>query len=150
TATFTIASSATLGGKSVTVTTSGGTSNAVTFTVNSPTLTVGKSGSGSGTVTSSPAAINCGATCSTQFTPGQVFALTATPFAGSVFGGWSGDADCLDGSLTMTAARNCIARFDLPQTDSTLVRGDYDGDGKTDIAVYRPPTGEWFLRLSTQ
>jgi hypothetical protein len=29
------------------------------------------------------------------------------------------------------------------------VAGDFDGDRKTDIAVYRPTTGEWFLRLSS-
>jgi|GEM_PF-918409 len=109
-------------------------------------LTIDKRGNGSGTITSSPAGINCGTICSGEFTTST---LTVVPFPGSIFSGWSGDPDCIDGSVTMTSARSCVARFDLPQTDSTLLRGDYDGDGKSDMAVYRPATGEWFLRLST-
>src|SRR5262249_3679998 len=47
-------------------------------------------GAGSGTVTSAPAGITCGVTCSATFPSGSSVVLTATPAAGSVFSGWSG------------------------------------------------------------
>ncbi|MEP7300704.1 MAG: hypothetical protein ABI699_04185 [Caldimonas sp.] len=66
---------------------------------------------GSGSVASVPVGIACGADCSEAYPLNTVVALTATPAAGFVFSAWSGDADCSDGNLTMSAARNCIATF---------------------------------------
>jgi hypothetical protein len=53
-------------------------------------LTVIKSGTGAGTVTSSPAGISCGTVCSSSFPLGTVATLTATAAPGSHFSGWSG------------------------------------------------------------
>jgi hypothetical protein len=76
------------------------------------TLTITRTGSGGGTIASTPSGINCGASCVAPFALGQVVGLTPTPNAGSIFVGMSGDADCTDGSLTMSADRHCIAQFD--------------------------------------
>src|SRR4029079_13939617 len=45
------------------------------------TLTAAKGGAGAGTVTSSPAGINCGATCAASFNTGSNVTLTAAPAA---------------------------------------------------------------------
>ena len=54
------------------------------------TLTVSKSGIGTGTVTSSPSGISCGSTCAASFSQNASVTLTATPSGSSVFSGWSG------------------------------------------------------------
>jgi List-Bact-rpt repeat protein/VCBS repeat protein len=70
--------------------------------VQTQTLTVSKAGSGAGSVTSLPSGIDCGATCSAQFTSGAQVTLTATPAAGSVFDGWSGGGCSGTGTCTVT------------------------------------------------
>ena len=148
-------------------------------------LSVNKTGTGSGTVTSSPAGINCGSDCSESYTSGTVVALSAVPAAGSIFSGWSGSG-CSTGSVTMNGSRSCTAVFSSQATQQISrigvfrpsvggwyfdngngswdgcgvdacfafgiagdvpVLGDYDGDGKADIAVYR--NGDWYILRSS-
>ncbi len=84
------------------------------------TLTVTRNGSGTGTVTSNPAGINCGSDCSHTYVENTVVTLTASAGAGSVFDGWSGHSDCLDGVVTMSGARSCTATFTDPPDFHTL------------------------------
>lgn len=53
-------------------------------------LLVTRAGSGSGTVTSMPAGIDCGATCTAAFPEESTVSLTPKAAAGSSFAGWSG------------------------------------------------------------
>jgi hypothetical protein len=55
------------------------------------TVTVNTLGTGSGFITSTPAGINCGATCSAMFTADSSVTLTATPLISSTFTDWIGD-----------------------------------------------------------
>ncbi|MBU0943476.1 MAG: hypothetical protein KKE53_03390, partial [Proteobacteria bacterium] len=66
---------------------------------------------GTGSVTSLPTGIDCGSDCSEEYDYNTVVNLTTTADTGSVFSGWSGDADCLDGMVSMDAAKNCTATF---------------------------------------
>jgi subtilisin family serine protease len=90
---------------------SGGTGTCqTTVTVVLPTLSVQVSGGG--TVTSVPAGINCGTTCSAGFAGGTAVTLTATPAAGATFAGW-GDTCNGAGACTVTVAgaQNVLATF---------------------------------------
>jgi List-Bact-rpt repeat protein len=67
-------------------------------------LAIVKAGTGSGTVGSTPAGINCGTACSATYSSGTVATLSATPAAGAIFSGWSG-AGC-SGTDPCTLAGN--------------------------------------------
>jgi len=84
-------------------------------------LDVQLSGNGSGTVTSSPAGINCSPTCSKSFPAGTAVTLTATATSGASFAGWSGACQGTGAcSLTLNANQSAIATFDLNQSLSPL------------------------------
>ncbi len=88
-------------------------------------LTVIRTGAGSGTVTSSPAGIDCGTDCYEPYTLNAVVTLTANAAAGSSFLGWtgsgcSGTGDC---TVTVTSSMSVSAAFtltDLTITDLTI------------------------------
>jgi len=104
--------------------TAGNVAVTATFTAVQNTLTVSKAGSGTGTVTSAPTGISCGATCSAPFSSGASVVLTAAAATGSVFAGWSGGG-CSGVStctVTMSAATTVTATFSLPANTLTIVR----------------------------
>jgi hypothetical protein len=96
-------------------------------------LTVAETGSGA--VTSSPAGIQCGATCGANFAANSPVSLSAQRASGWGFAGWtgacSGTGPC---AVTMTAAQSVAAAF--TPTDSH----DFNNDGRSDI-VWRDTNG---------
>ena len=93
---------------------SGITATATLTCSNLPTYLLSVTRIGTGSVTSAPSGINCPLTsCSVSYTSGSSVTLTAAADSGSTFAGWSGDADCSDGVVTMSAAKTCNATFTL-------------------------------------
>ena len=87
-------------------------------------LIVTRSGSGQGTVTSSPQGINCGPKCRAKFPVGTLVTLTATPAAGSTFGGWSGDCSGSGAcQLVMNGRKAVNASFVITAGGGGLVAG---------------------------
>jgi lysophospholipase L1-like esterase len=93
------------------------TSSVATFPLN-VTVTLF---AGGGSVTSSPAGINCGTTCSASYASGTSVTLTATPIPGSIFVGWSGACTGTGGcAVVMSQARSVTATFQSAPPPVTL------------------------------
>jgi len=95
------------------------------------TLTVSRNGTGTGTVTSNPSAINCGSTCSSSFADGSPVTLTATPSATSEFTSWTGCTSTSGTSctVTMNAAKTVTATFTALPTYTLSVSKAGSGTG---------------------
>lgn len=87
-----------------------------------PTLYVKVDGPGGGTIESNLMGIACGSDCIEGYSSGTVVTLTAKPESGSIFSGWGGDSDCVDGVVTMSAARHCVAQFERQILTLTVSR----------------------------
>ena len=92
-------------------------------------LTVSKAGAGSGTVSSTPAGIDCGSDCSESFEENTLVSLTAQPVAGSVFTAWSGACTGAAGcEVTMSTAKAITATFAVATVTSAI---DFATDSRT-------------------
>ena len=92
-----------------------------------------KTGTGSGTVVSDPAGIDCGTDCTETYTQGELVTLTATPTAGDLFEYWeagvcqySSNPVC---TVTVAEASTATARFSLASTLTVVVTGRGEGSG---------------------
>lgn len=91
-------------------------------------LNILKSGTGLGTVTSTPLGIHCGDDCRENYASDTAVNLIASPYTSSHFTGWSGDADCIDGQVTVNLIKTCTAIFTsnppvvVTNTPSTITR----------------------------
>jgi hypothetical protein len=65
-------------------------------------VTAAKTGSGSGSISSAPAGVNCGTTCLFEYAHGTTVTFTAAADPGSVFAGWSGGGCSGTGACTVT------------------------------------------------
>jgi len=81
---------------------------------------------GTGSVTSSPAGISCGADCSQSYTSGTSVTLSAAAGSGYTFSGWSGSGVSCAGTGSCTVAmsvnRIVTASFTPTSTTATTIR----------------------------
>jgi hypothetical protein len=122
-------------------------------------LVITTGGNGNGIVTSVDGGIDCGSDCIELYEDRSAVSLIAAAELGNEFVGWSGDADCSDGTLSMTADRSCQATF---QVCTETTPEDVSGQSIADTQVFEacqtliagdfevlPPTGDVTFRAGS-
>ena len=104
-------------------------------------LTVLPGGRGSGRVTSSPAGIDCGATCAALFDPGANVTLTAAPQPGSTFGGWGGPCSGTGACVLAVGADTTISATFQAETPAQRFTVTVSVDGGGAGRVTSTPAG---------
>ncbi len=107
-----------------------------TFTLERRYLTVTKEGAGTGSVSSSPVGINCGATCSAEFDYGDLVTLKGAPGPNSKAARWSG-CNSVHGAdecnVMMSAIKEVKATFALEQH---LLKVAVSGSGRGTVTSF--------------
>lgn len=126
------------GGGACALTMTGSRAVTASFAPQTLAITIAGGGTGNGTVTSTPAGINCTITagaasgaCAGNFNPGTTVTLTATPTGASSFTGWggacSGNTNCIVPALD--AAKAVIANFGAVILHPVTIAGGGNGSG---------------------
>jgi parallel beta-helix repeat protein len=91
---------------------------------------------GNGIITSDPAGITCGENCSANYVADTMVTLNVNEEQAK-FVDFSGDADCLDGTVTMNQPVNCVATFETLNTGTEVPNdnGENTTDNGTNIPV---------------
>jgi hypothetical protein len=158
---LTVAADAALGARTMTITnpdgqfvTTAGILTIALLPTSNFTLSVNQIGAGTGTVTSLPAGINCGNTCSASFSSNALVTLTASAGSNSAFRGWAngcvGTGTCqvaMSSNTTVTADFDALpvisAATILPGSPTTTndliasVTSSNDADGDPIILAYQ-------------
>ena len=93
-------------------------------------LSIKKNGKGDGSVLTDPEGILCGSECEANYKVGSDVVLKAIPDPYSSFSFWSGDKDCIDGSVTLDEDMNCVANFKLPKKYDLVIDKNGLGNGE--------------------
>jgi hypothetical protein len=107
-------------------------------------LTVSKQGSGSGTVTSLPAGIDCGSTCAHAFNAGTAMTLTAAAATGSRFIGWSGSGCTGSGSCQFTMGADATVNADftkIPPLNTKITKARINSKKRTAMFKFKGSGG---------